>query len=469
MSEQPKDDTPPQPGDLTRKLQTIRERAGMSMEQAAIDMRLALSIVRALENEKLDELPDPPYVRGYLRTYARLDDSDAQDLIHTYEVLRGAEPKQTYNYYTSGTHQTAQVKRATQSNNTSLSPTALKLLSLVGLLVLLGLLSLVPGVAQWAGNLWQSFSSDSAQPKVATIATTPLDSAGAIPRKPGDANTPSSNVSAQGAITQPIESAVLADSSSLQDTPASSSGDKLAQDATNPDGELVWADQTTENTDASNAAKENNETAETSSSTTPNAEETATNTAADANSSVTGTNHAGAETSADAEAATAIPDGTTAIGLVEPGQALIPTATPSTPTEPLISGLDNNNDSTHANSTTSSTTADSMPTAIPETTASTTPQQTSSATSRSTRRQPIDGTVRVRMEFYEDAWMQIKDGSGRIIFEALNTANTWKEFKTRTPLSFKVGNARGVKLYLNGQLYDQDPHTRGNVSAFTVN
>jgi len=73
------------------------------------------------------------------------------------------------------------------------------------------------------------------------------------------------------------------------------------------------------------------------------------------------------------------------------------------------------------------------------------------------------------MEFTQEVWMQVKDGSNKAIFESLNSPNTWKQFKTRTPLSFKIGNAPGVKLYLNGQAYDHAQYTRGSVARFTVN
>jgi len=68
-----------------------------------------------------------------------------------------------------------------------------------------------------------------------------------------------------------------------------------------------------------------------------------------------------------------------------------------------------------------------------------------------------------------DAWLQVRDGRNKIIFEALNTANTWKEFKTGTPLTFKIGNADGVRIYFNGQPYNLAPYTKGSVARFTIN
>ena len=82
--------------------------------------------------------------------------------------------------------------------------------------------------------------------------------------------------------------------------------------------------------------------------------------------------------------------------------------------------------------------------------------------------QPIDGEVSVRLEFSQEVWMQVKDGNGKRLFEALNSPNTWKAFKARTPLVFKIGNAAGVRVLLNGQVYNHQSHTRGNVSNFRI-
>jgi hypothetical protein len=81
---------------------------------------------------------------------------------------------------------------------------------------------------------------------------------------------------------------------------------------------------------------------------------------------------------------------------------------------------------------------------------------------------PIEGDVNVKLEFTQDVWMQVKDETKKTLFESTNTAGTTKEFKATTPLNFKVGNAPGVKVYLNGQLYDQTPYTKGSVARFKV-
>lgn len=72
------------------------------------------------------------------------------------------------------------------------------------------------------------------------------------------------------------------------------------------------------------------------------------------------------------------------------------------------------------------------------------------------------------MEFAEEVWTQVKGEDKKTLFESLNTAGTIKEFKAKAPLDFKIGNAPGVKIYINGQLFDQNPHIKGSVARFKV-
>ena len=81
-----------QPGDLKARLVACRDKAGLNLEQAAEEMHLSQHIVRALEAEDFAHLPEPPYVRGYLRSYAKLGEIDPQVLIRLYDTLRGAKP-----------------------------------------------------------------------------------------------------------------------------------------------------------------------------------------------------------------------------------------------------------------------------------------------------------------------------------------------------------------------------------------
>ena len=399
-----RDDGIVRPGDLSAKLQACRERAELDQEQAAVAMRLSPAMIKALESENFAELPDPPYVRGYLRSYSRLDESDPQDLIRTYELLRGADPDSLT---------TPLPTTLTRVHKPTISPTTVRMLGLVALVVFLGILSMIPGINQWVRHTWQSFAA--AQP-----GSTPTLTAAQKPVATST-TTPATGTSTNLTASEPAPTTSPAIASTTQDSPATLTGSEAVQPVAAVTAPDPLASATTPTTLGL---------------ATPAAATTATTTDPAANPSTTSTT-----------AATP----TTATTPVDP--AAVATGSPDPASTTLTSGT-----------TTPETPTTTGPAA---TTAAVDPNKPADATA--TTQQPIDGEVMVRMEFTQEVWMQVKDGSNKSIFESLNSPNTWKQFKTRTPLTFKIGNAPGVKLYLNGQAYDHAKYTRGSVARFTVN
>lgn len=57
---------------LGRRLAEVRKAKGLSLEQAASQLRLNANTLRALENDDYGRLPPAAYVSGYLRSYARM-------------------------------------------------------------------------------------------------------------------------------------------------------------------------------------------------------------------------------------------------------------------------------------------------------------------------------------------------------------------------------------------------------------
>ena len=60
---------PPSPG---IRLQTRRLKNEWSIEDVAADLNLRIEVIAALEADDYSKLPERTYVRGYLRSYARL-------------------------------------------------------------------------------------------------------------------------------------------------------------------------------------------------------------------------------------------------------------------------------------------------------------------------------------------------------------------------------------------------------------
>ena len=66
------------PGSILR---AAREAAGLERAQVARSLNLEKNIVEALESDDVERLPEPAYVKGYLRAYARLLDLDPHALL----------------------------------------------------------------------------------------------------------------------------------------------------------------------------------------------------------------------------------------------------------------------------------------------------------------------------------------------------------------------------------------------------
>ena len=143
-----------QSGDLTAIFRRYREERGLNINQVAEALCLSPKIITALETEQLDQLPEPPYVRGYLRSYAKFAEVDPASMIAAYEKLRGAKPNELDYHFTAS-------PSASRKKRGGISSGVIKLGLVVLLLGLLAILSMIPGVKNWASNTWNSFSQES--------------------------------------------------------------------------------------------------------------------------------------------------------------------------------------------------------------------------------------------------------------------------------------------------------------------
>lgn len=64
-----------------QRLRLAREAAGLSREEVSTRLRLRLELIRALEEDDSAHLPPVAFVSGYLRSYARLLDLPAEELV----------------------------------------------------------------------------------------------------------------------------------------------------------------------------------------------------------------------------------------------------------------------------------------------------------------------------------------------------------------------------------------------------
>jgi cytoskeleton protein RodZ len=113
--------------------------------------------------------------------------------------------------------------------------------------------------------------------------------------------------------------------------------------------------------------------------------------------------------------------------------------------------------------------ADDAPAVVPAAAA-----ETASAAAASEAATPAAGTPaadpgqRVRLEFIEQAWVEIRDADGKLLHAQLNAAGSEVRVAGKAPLSFVIGNAQFVRLEVDGRSVDLTPYIKVAVARFTL-
>jgi cytoskeleton protein RodZ len=74
-----------------KRLRAGREAAGLTLEQAGAQLRLAPEVIEALEGDDFSRLPPPIFVRGYVRSYATELGLPADELVDAYTDAVGGD------------------------------------------------------------------------------------------------------------------------------------------------------------------------------------------------------------------------------------------------------------------------------------------------------------------------------------------------------------------------------------------
>jgi cytoskeleton protein RodZ len=78
------------------------------------------------------------------------------------------------------------------------------------------------------------------------------------------------------------------------------------------------------------------------------------------------------------------------------------------------------------------------------------------------------GERQVHMVFEQDAWVEIRDRSGKAIFSRLNPRGTRQTVSGQPPLAVIVGNSQGVRLTYDDQPVDLAQYTKVDVARFNL-
>ncbi|MCF5837696.1 cytoskeleton protein RodZ [Aeromonas veronii] len=165
------------PGQLLRN---AREQLGWTREQVASRIHLRLTLIAAIESDTYDKHTSHTFIRGYLRTYAKLVGIPDETILAAYDKL-GLTPPDNIDMQSFS-------RRSRQQANDS----RLKVVTWLVILVLIAL-----SVAWW----WQSTSRRSAGDEA--LAATEMSATGSTPAEP--AITPPDAIN-----TAPVEGAAIA-------------------------------------------------------------------------------------------------------------------------------------------------------------------------------------------------------------------------------------------------------------------
>lgn len=69
-------------------LQSLRVEKGISIEQVAAETRIRAEILRSIEAEDHDNLPDDVFVKGFLQSYAQAIGADSREVLRRFEARR---------------------------------------------------------------------------------------------------------------------------------------------------------------------------------------------------------------------------------------------------------------------------------------------------------------------------------------------------------------------------------------------
>ena len=99
------------------ELKKAREDKQLSLEEAAEKTRIDEKYLAALENAEFSRLPDPLYVRGFIRRYTKLLEIDAKPILDAYKKWEQEEhPKETQPVTTLPSRRSRTQKSAEEKN-----------------------------------------------------------------------------------------------------------------------------------------------------------------------------------------------------------------------------------------------------------------------------------------------------------------------------------------------------------------
>ena len=81
---------------------------------------------------------------------------------------------------------------------------------------------------------------------------------------------------------------------------------------------------------------------------------------------------------------------------------------------------------------------------------------------------PAPSQREMRFEFAEDAWLEVKEGTGQILYRKMNQKGNTLVLTGQLPLDLVIGNAMHVRMTYQGRPLDLTPYINANVARFSL-
>lgn len=81
---------------------------------------------------------------------------------------------------------------------------------------------------------------------------------------------------------------------------------------------------------------------------------------------------------------------------------------------------------------------------------------------------PVPSQGEMRFEFAEDAWLEVKEGTGQILYRKMNPKGNTLVLTGQLPLDLVIGNAMHVRMTYQGRPLDLAPYISANVARFSL-
>jgi cytoskeleton protein RodZ len=78
------------------------------------------------------------------------------------------------------------------------------------------------------------------------------------------------------------------------------------------------------------------------------------------------------------------------------------------------------------------------------------------------------GTHRIVLRCEEEAWVEVRDGTGKLLISSLNPAGSERTVRGRPPFDLVIGNADAVKVTYDGKPVDLRPYIKVEVARLTL-